>query len=328
MKPAVTTSIIDDEFLIIGRQFGATDVVGQDDVLIEEGKQYFPFIRLSLLKKKIEDAGLTWSVMGGVPNHWIDKIVLGLPGRDEQIENFCKTIKHTGAAGIPIMGYSFNLKCTDGRGGLRTSDTTRGRGDARVTSFDYEFIKRATPDYWQTPLEESFEIGDNQMWDNLTYFLKAVIPVAEEAGVKMALHPSDPPISPIAGVARILRSHDALKRVIEIVPSDSNGILFCQGTISEMPENVMDAIRYFGERKKIFFVHFRNVTGTVPKFAETFIDDGYVNMFEAMKLYKEVGFDGPIIDDHIPHVYGDCPGRYRSHAFAVGYIKALIDAVS
>ena len=128
------------------------------------------------------------------------------------------------------------------------------------------------------PIAEAGEITDEQMWDNFTYFIKAVIPVAEQAGVKMGLHPDDPPISPIAGIARIMRSYKALKRLTEIVPSDYNGLEFCQGTVSEMPENVLDAIRYFGSRKKIFYDHFRNVNGPVPTFAETFIDEGHVDM--------------------------------------------------
>ena len=171
------------------------------------------------------------------------------------------------------------------------------------------------------------EAGDEQIWDNVTYFLKAVIPVAEEAGVRMGLHPDDPPISPIAGVARVFRSHNALKRLIEIVPSNSNGLTFCAGTISEMPENVLDAIRYFGSRDKIFHVHFRSVTGSVPKFSETFIGEGHVDMMEAMKTFHEVGFDGPMVDDHVPHLVEGSKQQYRSHAYAMGYIKALIDAV-
>ena len=124
----------------------------------------------------------------------------------------------------------------------------------------------------------------------------------------------------------MFRSHAALKRLTEIVPSDSNGLTFCQGTISEMPENVLDAIRYFGSRNKICNVHFRNVSGTVPSFSETFIDEGHVDMLEAMKAYKEVGYDGPIIDDHVPVMVGGGERQYHSHAFAMGYMRALVQA--
>jgi mannonate dehydratase len=220
-----------------------------------------------------------------------------------------------GRAGIPVLGYHFMVLSV-----WRTSNTTPGRGQARVTSFDYDLVKDA-------PLTELGEISDDQMWDNYTYFLKAVMPVAEQAGVKMCLHPDDPPISPIAGVARIFRSHESLKRLTEIVPSDYNGLEFCQGTVSEMPEDVLEAIRYFGSRDKIFYVHFRNVSGPVPTFDETFIDEGHVDMLEAMKLYKEIGFDGPMIDDHSPMVVQDPGYGYRSRAYSLGYMRALMDAV-
>ena len=155
-----------------------------------------------------------------------------------------------------------------------------------------------------------------------------MVPVAEEAGVKLALHPDDPPISPFAGVAGIFRSHEALRRLTETVPSESNALTFCQGTISEMPESVIDAIRYFGSRNKIAFVHFRNVSGPVPRFTETFIDEGYVDMAEAMRAYKESGVDVAMVDDHVPDMVADADGQYRAHAHAMGYLKGLRDAVS
>ena len=145
----------------------------------------------------------------------------------------------------------------------------------------------------------------------------------------MGLHPDDPPISPIGGIARIFRSHDALKRLIDIVPSDCNGLAFCQGTISEMPGDVLDAIRYFGSRDKIRYVHFRFVSGTVPAFSETFIDAGHIDPMAAMLTYEEVGVDCPMIDDHVPRLDIDSEGQhYTSRAYAMGYMKALLDNVS
>ena len=327
MKLAMSARI-DDESLTFARQLGATHVDCGGQTLLAADKGYYDFQTLLLLRQRIQDAGLHWAVLGGVPQDWFDKIKLGLPGRDEQIDNWCKTLRNMGAAGVPVLGYFFSLRCGDGNYGLRTSKTTRGRGGAIVPSFDYDLVQGATQEYWDPPISESVQMSEEQMWDNLTYFLKAVIPVAEEAGVKMALHPDDPPISPIAGVARIMRSHDALKRFIEIVPSDCNGLWFCQGTISEMPGNVLDAIRYFGSRNKIFYVHFRNVTGTVPAFSETFIDEGHVNALEAMLTYKELGYAGALMYDHVPGLVVDREGNHASIAFAVGYMKALIDTVT
>lgn len=311
---------LDDEILLFAKQVGATDIIVNTPEELQGGPGYYEFKDLVLLRQRVEDAGLRLAAIENVPRQWYYKVMLGLPGRDEQIENWCKTLRNMGRAGIPILGYNFMAL-----GVWRTSRSTPGRGQAKVTSFDYALVKDAPPD---DAVAEAGEIDDDRMWENFEYFLKAVIPVAEEAGVRMGLHPDDPPISPIAGIARIFRSHAALRRLIEIVPSDYNGIEFCQGTISEMPENVLDAIRYFGSRDKILYVHFRNVSGPVPAFQETFIDEGHVNMLEAMKAYKEVGFDGPIIDDHVPQMVNDTPYGHRGRAYAAGYIRALIQAVN
>ncbi len=327
MKLAMSTRI-DNESLTLARQLGATHVDAGGQLISSSDRGYYEFQDLLLLRQRIEDAGLQWAVLGGVPQDWCDKIKLGLPGRDEQIENWCKSLRNMGAAGVPVLGYFFSLRCRDGNYGLRTSKTTRGRGGAIVPSFDYDQVQGARQDYWDPPVSEEMEVTDEQMWDNLAYFLKAVIPVAEEAGVRMALHPDDPPVSPIAGVARIMRSHEALKRFVDIAPSAYNGLWFCQGTISEMPGNVLDAIRYFGSRNKIFYVHFRNVTGTVPAFSETFLDEGHVNGLEAMLTYKEIGYDGALMYDHVPGLVVDRGSNHASVAFAVGYMRALLDAVN
>ena len=313
-----------DERLAFGRQMGATEYVGGGELPKERG--YFRFQDLMLLRNRVEDAGLRCEIIG-IPEEWTFKIKLGLPGRDEQIESWRRTIENMGAAGFNAILYFFSLRSGKGNYGLRTSEGTLGRGGAKVTSFDYDLIQGADQDFWDVPLDRSVQVTDQQVWNNVTYFLEAVIPTAEEAGVRLALHPDDPPISPIAGVARVFRSHAALKRIVEIVPSDSNCLTFCQGTISEMPENVLDAIRYFGSRNKICLVHFRNVSGPVPKFAETFIDEGHVDMLEAMRLYKEVGYDGPFVDDHVPRMVGDPERQEHSTAFAMGYMKGLMKAV-
>lgn len=305
---------VTDQLLAFGRQMGATDVIIGGGV-VPAPRGYFEFRDLVLLRTQIEDAGLRLAAIENIPYQCYDQVLLGLPGRDQQIENWCRSLRNMGRAGIPILGYNFMAL-----GVWRTSHTTPTRGAARATAFDYKLVKEA-------PVTEAGEISDQQMWDNFTYFLKAVIPVAEQAEVRMGLHPDDPPISPIAGIARIFRSHAALKRLVELVPSDYNALEFCQGTISEMPEEVIEAIRYFGSRKKILYVHFRNVTRPVPAFAESFIGEGHVNMLKAMQAYQEVGFDGPMIEDHVPVVSGDTPYGHMSRAYAMGYIQALMDAV-
>ena len=326
MKLAVNGRM-DAEHLAFARQLGVTDVVnGVPDCDLSKG--YYDFHDLSLQKAHLEDAGLTWSVLEGVPPEWCDKIKLGLPGRDEQIDNWCRTLENMGAVGIPVLGYFFSLRNVGGNYGLRTSKSTPSRGGAVVTRFDYEQIRGARQDYWYPPIPPDLERSDEDMWSNVAYFLEAVIPAAEKAGVRMSLHPDDPPISPIAGIARIFRSHEALARLVDIVPSACNGLGFCQGTISEMPGNVLDAIRYFGGRDKINYVHFRFVSGPVPAFSETFIDQGHVDPMESLLAYDEAGVDCPMIDDHVPRLATDPEGRHNtSRAYALGYMKALLDNV-
>ena len=169
-------------------------------------------------------------------------------------------------------------------------------------------------------------IGDDEMWENLAYFLKAAVPAAEEAGVKVALHPDDPPVPSIGGVARIIRSPEAYRRVLEMAPDPCHGIAFCQGCFAEMGADVPAEIRYFGSRNRIFFVDFRNIRGTPERFSETFPDEGDVDMAEAMRAYKEVGFDGPLCPDHTVRIDGDSSWGHRYWAYAVGHLKGLAQA--
>jgi mannonate dehydratase len=171
-------------------------------------------------------------------------------------------------------------------------------------------------------------------WERITYFLERVVPVAEEHQVRLACHPQDPGMPRgrgWRGVETVLGSVDGLKRFVSIAENPYHGLNFCQGTVSEMlqkpGEEIFDVIRYFGARKKIFNVHFRNIAGGFLNFRETFIDDGDVDMLRAMRVYKEVGYDGMMMPDHVPSIDGD-PERLQGFAFAFGYIKALIAAVA
>jgi len=305
---------VTDEKLKFAKQLGVTDIIVHTPEL--RGNGYWEFMDLLHLRMRVESARLKLAAIENMPQSYYEKVMLGQLGRDEQIENWCKTLKNMGKAGIPILGYHWMPL-----GVWRTSLWTPGRGCAHVTSFDYDLVKDA-------PLTATGKISDEKMWDNFTYFLKAVIPCAEEAGVKMGLHPDDPPVPSLGGIARIFRSVEAFKRMIEIVPSDYNGLEFCQGTFAEMGADVIEAIRYFGNRRKIFYVHFRNVKGTVPSFAESFIDEGDTNMLKAMQAYREVRFDGPIMDDHTPGIVDDTPWGHRGRAFSIGYMKAMMQIAS
>jgi len=224
-----------------------------------------------------------------------------------------------GAAGIPIMAYNFKLLNSKD---LR-SEPTKGRGSAKYISFDYDAYLKKPADPISPPISEE------QMWDNLTYFLKAMIPVADKAGVRMALHPDDPPVPhgtpALAGAAHIVSTFDNYRRIFGIVPSRSNGMLFCQGCVTEMNGvNVYEAIREIGSIDKIVMVHFRNVRGEFPKFQEVFVDNGDVDMFRAMQTYRDVGFKRPFSLDHSPMFAG---AEIANQAFAIGYLRALIQAV-
>ncbi len=239
------------------------------------------------------------------------------PDRDPEIENVCETIRTCGGEGLPVVEWTWSIPDTFGR---IPGPNTAGRGGAQVSRFNYDLIKDQRPHY-------AVDLSAEEMWDNITYFVERIVPVAEQAGVRLAMHSHDPPTEVLAGEARILNNFEGMKRLVETVPSWVNGLNLCQGTVAEQPgSDVLEIIRYFGERDKINHCHFRNVKGSVPVFDESFIDDGDVDMYEAMKVYHEVGYQHCLMPDHVPRMAGDPKGR-ASRAYAVGYIRALMHVV-
>jgi mannonate dehydratase len=240
------------------------------------------------------------------------------PARDRALENICQMIRNAGAAGIPFVKYNFTFL------GVVRTGRVPGRGGASLSAFDYSQAKQ------EPPLTEAGPISEEVYWDRITYFLKRVVPVAEEAKVRIALHPQDPAMpkeTGFRGVHTVLGSVDGLKRFVATVPSPYHGLNFCQGTVSEMlekpGEQIFDVIRWFGGRGKIFNVHFRNIRGGFLKFQETLPDDGDVDMLRALRAYREVGYDGMIMPDHVPAIAGDTGGQ-KAFAFCFGYIQALL----
>ncbi len=282
----------------------------------EKRLETFQEMRDYLLEKR-EMAERHGLVLNNIALTAIDDISLARPERDMRIDQWTEALRAMAAAGVPTVGYNFKPI-----GNFRTTSAI-GRGGAVYSTFDYEEWQQKTSraDY------PDKQIDEDTMWENLQYFLERVLPVAEENGVRLALHPDDPPIAEaMGGAARIVSTLDQYRRIFDLVPSDSNAMLFCQGCVTEMGVDVYQAIRDIGAMNKIVYVHFRNVRGSLKHFDEVFIDEGDVDMFEAMKAYKEIGCEGPFMWDHMPAIPDD-KGGGGGRGFVTGYMRAMIQAV-
>jgi mannonate dehydratase len=277
-------------------------------------------------RKIFETAGLKVYGFGNSSVHNQDVITLNLPGRDAKIEEYKNHLRNLGKAGIPYTTYAHMAN------GIWSTERELTRGGASARAFD---LAKADKGYWANaeysgPLTHGRKYTEDEIWENFTYFINQIAPVAEEAGVRIGIHPDDPPVPELGSIPRcIFSSFEGYRRALEIADSPNVGMCLCVGCWleggSQMGKDVFGTIRYFAERKKLFKIHFRNVDQPLPHFVETFIDDGYMNMYQVMKAMHEVDFDGVLIADHIPMMGND----YRlGTAFTVGYIKALVDQVN
>lgn len=302
------------------KQCGVNKVVGALDFQHADAprKEELPWglLTLARVKEAFEAENLALEVIESRPP--MDKIKRGLAGRDEEIETVIDLIRNMGELGVPVWCYEwmpyFNW--------VRTSTTTPGRGGAQVTGFDWDYVRNLTT--------EAGAISEEELWAHLAYFLDCVIPVAEEAGVKLAMHPDDPPLSPLAGMGRIMCSMENFQKLVDLHPSPMNGICLCQGNFALMTDDVPGAIRHFAAQDRLFFVHFRDVRGTPRKFVETFHDNGQTDMLACMQAYREVGYEGVLRPDHVPTMAGDDntqPGYSQiGRLYALGYIRGLREA--
>ncbi|HEX4657555.1 MAG TPA: mannonate dehydratase [Streptosporangiaceae bacterium] len=327
------------EYLAFARQIGAGGVQFNTPDL--PGERRWEASDLIALRERVESYGLRLEAIENLPNSFYTSAMFGLPGRDEEIENVIATVRNLGRAGIAILGFHWMPTSV-----WRTAVAPEGRGGAVVSAFDLELARSpeqagdvyvARRDRRVEDQKDSWTRGalfdilaerdEAAMWASFEYFLRSVAPAAEESGVCLAVHPDDPPVGELGGVARIFRSVDALKRAAAFWPGPGFAIELCLGTISEMggQQAVLDAVGHLGPRGKIAYVHLRDVSGTVPSFTECFLGEGNYHPPTVLRALRAVGFDGFILDDHTPALVGDSPYGHRGRAFALGYIQGLIE---
>lgn len=290
---------------VLGRQFPASAAP-------RPPMQRWEAMDLVTIRSYVEDAGLRLECIEGVPRNFYDKAMLGLPGRDEQIDNYRHTIRSMGRAGIPVLGYNWIPDQV-----WRTTRSRPGRGGAKLTGYDHAragaVASAAMP-----------PASADEMWANYAYFIHAVLPVAEQEGVVLALHPDDPPVPVLDGVARIMGSPEAFARALSIGDSPNHKLTFCMGCFAEMGlEQLYAGLRFFAAAGRISYVHFRNIQGCLPSFNECFVDEGDIDVARALVILRDGGFDGFIMDDHVPHMVNDTVWGHRGRAYATGYIKGL-----
>ena len=328
LRTGIRNVDLSDERLRYIKQLGIDDVFV--DQTTEEGRHRLPITpdsvpsveRLVTVRKQIEAHGLRFAGIQSLSGVMYDEIMFGEPGAEKQIECIKRLLRNMGRAKIPILGYQWNPRS---RGVIfSTSHAKRLRGGATTREFDLDEIDNPLE-----PIDPDGETYDESaFWERYEAFLAEVLPIAEEAGVRMALHPADPPVvSRLDGVPRLFRDVESFKRAMEAVPSDYHGLKLCLGCFSEMGEDVKEVIRYFGERDQIVFIHFRDVEGVMPRFHETFIDEGNFDEYDVVKELYDVGFDGALVPDHVPNMAGDTEWAHRARGYTIGYIRGLLKAV-
>ncbi len=242
------------------------------------------------------------------------------PGREREIDGVCEIIQMASAAGLRGLNYNITIL------GILRTQSRYGRGGAKLSSFEYDKLDQTLGEF------EGGAADADTMWERIDHWLERVIPVAEEHKMQMACHSLDPGIGDhtYRGVARVLGTVDDLKKFIAMHENPYHGLNFCQGTVSEMltnpGEEIYEIIRYFGERNKIFNIHFRNIQGGYLDFVEVFPDEGAVDMLKALRLYKEVGYPYMVMPDHVPGIAGDEADRV-GFAYCYGYLHALMQAI-
>ena len=283
-----------------------------------EGTGYWTEAGCRAVAERLEAAGLRVGIM---MFNLSPQVVWGRPGRDEGIERMRRSIRAAGAAGYPVVEYNFyNHRAVEGYG------QRPGRGGCRYTDFEDARLEALGPN---PEMPDPAGLSADETWAHLEYLLRAVVPVADEAGVRLALHPNDPPPPTSRGAAQVLNNLEGMKRLIDLAPGAANGITLCQGSFAEWPGmEIADAIRYFGSRDRIHHVHYRNPRGTYPSYVETWIDEGDTDMLRAMRAYREVDYRFTLCSDHVPQMTDDLDFGLIGRAYNHGYIKAMVQAAN
>jgi mannonate dehydratase len=311
----IPTDFTDDD-LAFARQIGVNYVT-----IGTTGGIYEVFARM---KQRVEAAGLKVTNIGNTNVHNMPEVTLNLPGRDRKIEEYKQYLRDLSKAGIYYTTYAHMGN------GIWSSEPRVARGGARARHFNVATAKG----YWagkefEPPLSHGREYSKEELWDNYTYFIRQVVPVAEEAGVRIGIHPDDPPVPVLGGVPRcIFGNFDGYVRALEIANSPNIGVCLCCGTWMEggkyMGRDVFEAAREFAKMGKLWKIHFRNVSSPIPEFTEEFVDSGYTDMKKLMRTLVDVDFRGILIADHVPAMVGD---RRTGWAYSIGYIRALYDVM-
>jgi len=281
------------------------------------------------IKQEINKNGLELEAIENFdPAHWHD-ILLDGPKKHQQLELVKQIIRNVGAAGIPVFGYNFSLAGVAGRTqgefarGKALSVGMEGGDETRIPNgmvWNMVYDQNASTGYIPN-------ISHEKLWDRLSFFLSELLPVAEEAGVKLAAHPDDPPLPVLRQTPRLVYQPQLYQKLIDINHSAANSLEFCLGSIAEMTEgNVYDATEQYSKQNRIGYIHFRNVSGKVPNYHEVFVDEGDIDMIRILRILKENKYEGVLIPDHTPQMSCDAPW-YAGMAFAMGYMKAAIEMV-
>ena len=262
------------------------------------------------------------------PNFWSD-ILLDGPDKRRQMEDMKQLIRNAGRAGIPVLGYNFSIA---GVWGWQRKPVARGGAVTAVFNMADIPADSPVPDgmvgnmrYRAALSKAQFaEVSEDELWQRLEWFLRELVPVAEEAKVRLAAHPDDPPVDRLRRTPRLVNQPNKYDRLLDIVPSASNALEFCLGSIQEMQTgNVYEATRHFARRRAIGYVHFRNVRGKVPNYQETFVDDGDIDMVEIVRILRDEEYDGVLVPDHVPDLA--CPAPWHAgNAYTIGFMKALV----